>query len=160
METLFSEFFSYILSFSSMVSVKWQADSLMCLHNSASGIMFRIKKAKICTWLTSKYSETDSAFHIWFLNTSGKHSLKSYLAIPASHTQQPKVRVLDKSCLPHSRMMSLWNISQTRRHSLAFFRRVMQVHRRVHTQDTNFVPAITILRNRFWNHKLKKPHCM
>lgn len=73
METLFSEFFSYILSFSSMVSVKWQADSLMCLHNSASGIMFRIKKAKICTWLTSKYSETDSAFHIWFLNTSGKN---------------------------------------------------------------------------------------
>lgn len=139
----------------------------MSLHNSASGIMFRIIKAKICTWLTSKYSETDAAFHIWFLNTSGKNHPtflekllgNTCLTYTTTQLNTGKVRVLDKSCLPHSRMMSLWNISQTRRHSLAFFCRVMQLHRRVHTQDTNFVPATTILRNRFWNHKLKKTHC-
>lgn len=65
-------FFTF-LPVSSTLSVKWHVASLIRLHNSASGIMFRINKAKICTRLTTKNSETDSAFHIWFLNTSGKN---------------------------------------------------------------------------------------
>lgn len=65
-------FFTFLLV-SSILSVKWHVASLICFHNSASGIMFRIKKVKICTRLTTKNLETDSAFHIWFLNTSGKN---------------------------------------------------------------------------------------
>lgn len=67
-----SHFFTFLLV-SSILSVKRHVASLICLHNSASGIMFRIKKVKICTRLTTKNLETDSAFHIWFLNTSGKN---------------------------------------------------------------------------------------
>ena len=77
METLFSLiFFLHIFTFlpvSSILSMKWDVASLICLHNSASGIMFRIIKAKIRTRLTTENLETDSAFHICFRNTSGKN---------------------------------------------------------------------------------------
>lgn len=63
-----------------------------------------------------------------------QHSLKSYLAMPASHTKHTdkisvvfKVRVLEKSCLWHTKAVSLCSISESKNHSSALLEKYRMV---------------------------------